>query len=116
MYKYRFWQFDYECSMDVILQHEKLFTKDEFKTIVLKCNNEVKDQLDKNIQLLAWLGQHNEDWNNLTDEELTNLNNLNGDWDVISQTIKRLISCYGFTDVKDEVELLFDFDKNVVED
>lgn len=114
MYKYRFWKFDYEYPMDVVLQHEKLFTKEKFKDMVSMCIKEVNEQLDKNIDKLDWL-EKNDKWESLTEEECLNLENLNGDWDIIPQTIKRLINNYGFINIKDEIELLFNFDKNEVE-
>lgn len=97
MYLYKFYSWDYESPLSLILSNEKLYTKNEFEEIVNKCFNEAKEICDNNKEILDNLDEDNIPF---TNEELINMSNYSTEDDYIPKTLAILKEKYDFLELE----------------
>lgn len=95
MYLYRFYSWDYECPLSVILSNKKLYSKDEFQKIVRESFEEAKEICDKNKKILDEL----DDETILSDDEINEMLKYSNEDDYIKKTLNILKIKYDFSDL-----------------
>lgn len=100
MFLYKIYNFDYDDTAYIVLQHKTKFTKEEYETIINDCRKKVKDKIKRNNEII-------DSGIEITKEmaEELELFTCTGDWDVLSNIKKILIKEYGF----EEIDILFTY-------
>ena len=96
MYLYRFYSWDYECPLSIILSNKKLYSEDEFEKIVRESYDEAKIICDKNKEILDKLN----DESTFSDEEINEMLKYSNEDDYIKKTLNILKEKYEFLDLE----------------
>lgn len=94
MYLYKIYNFDYDDTAYIVLQHKRKFTKEEYEEIINTCRIKVKEKIKRNNDII-------DSGVEITKQMAEELELLTcaSDWDVLSNIKKMLISEYGFEDM-----------------